>query len=56
MIEFTKDQYKKAKKLTDILFEGSLTNPEFRHSTKWGVKTNTGIINTILEIMYGIEG
>lgn len=52
MKHFTKDQIKRAKKLSEILFY-DINTPEFRKSTSWGVKTNTGIINTILEVAYG---
>ena len=53
MTEFTKDQIKRAKKLAIVLYGDELESPKFRKSTLFGVKTNTGIINTILNIMYG---
>jgi hypothetical protein len=52
--EYTKDQIRRAKKLTRIIFSDGKTDPEagFRRSTSYGVKTNTGIINLILSIAF----
>lgn len=51
--DYTKDQIKRAKELAEIIFGEEINTPDFRKSTTWGVKTNTGIINLILNIMFG---
>jgi hypothetical protein len=52
--EYTKDQIRRAKKLTNIIFSDGKNDPEapFRTSTAYGEKTNTGIINLILSVAF----
>jgi hypothetical protein len=48
-----KDQIKRAKQLFSILFPNDTRKSLY--STTYGVKTNTGVINTILNVMYDYD-
>jgi hypothetical protein len=52
--EYTDDQIKRAKELEEVLHvEKGYVNGAWKFETTWGLKTYEGLINTILNIMYG---
>ncbi len=51
--EYTNEQIRRAKLLFEVLFPIKAENPEAIFFTGYGKKSNTGVINTILNISYG---
>lgn len=51
--EYSQEQIKRAKELFKVLFPVKADDTKAFFNTTWGLKTNTGIINTILVIMFG---
>ena len=51
-MEYTKEEIANAKKLITVLYPHDNINEDWRVTTSWGTKTHTGLINTILAIVY----